>query len=246
MRLNSKPLAIIIVALMFGGNFFSSALGWWNSGSSKKAAVYSGGRYAGYPNPADIRGSYTFGDIEANFGVPAPLLAQAFCVQSGDPAIFTVKNLEAIYLDSPQEVGTGSVRLFVAFYLGLPVDLSSDAYLPEAAAITLYTQGLSAEYKAYLESHVIPDRESGAALFDGQGEPATTHELSGPEEGSIKGKTTFAELLKWGLKRETIAEVLGMPMPEAMGMTVRDFCWQNDLEYGNIRQALQAKLDISR
>jgi hypothetical protein len=246
MRLTSKPLAVIIVVLMFGGIFASSALGWWNTGSSRIAAAYRGGHFAGQANPADIRGSYTFGDVEDNFGIPAGLLAQAFGLQSGDPAGFSVKNLEAMYLDSSQEIGTASVRLFVAFYLGLPFDLSTDFYLPESAAVILRSRGLSAEQVAYLESHMVPDQSSATGQSSSPAFPAEPHGPAGPEEQTIKGKTTFSKLLDWGLNRETIEDVLGMPMPAALGLTVRDFCSQNGLEYGQIRPALQAELDKSR
>ena len=257
MKLTSKPLAGMIVVLMFGGIFFSSIMGWWETESTKEAALYSEGEFAGQANPADIRGSYTFGDVENNFGVPAALLAQAFGVQTGDPAAFAVKGLEEMYAESPQEVGTASVRLFVAFYLGLPIDLGTDMYLPEAAAVILRTRNLSAENAAYLETHIVPDpgsedaqpveAVSSTSLPDAPAvttAPTTaTEHAPVVEAGTIKGKTTFAELMDWGLKPETIEQVLGMSMPAAPGMTVRDFCSQNGLTFETIKPALQAELD---
>ncbi len=272
MKLTSKPLAIIIVVLMFGGIFFSSLMGWWETESTKEAAVYTEGEFAGKANPADIRGSYTFGDVEKNFGVPAALLVQAFGVQTDAPAAFAVKSLEEMYAESPQEVGTASVRFFVAFYLSLPIDLSTDVYLPETAAAILRGQNLSAENAAYLETHVVPAPEAGAAQPVETAQPDASAAESAPEAtlapvpaeqtpaseitpettaehtplveaGTIKGKTTFAELMEWGLTSETIEQVLGMPMPAAPGMTVKDFCTQNGLDFETIRPALQAELD---
>lgn len=257
MKLTSKPLAAIIVALMFSGIFFSSALGWWQTESTKEAAVYTEGEFAGQANPADIRGSYTFGDVENNFGIPAALLTEAFGVQTDDPATFQVKGLEEMYLESPQEVGTASVRLFAAFYLGLPMDLSTDMYLPEAAADILRTRNLSAEHAAYLDAHLVPDIGTEAAQPVESVQPtsqpgvvevevtpeATAEHIPVTTAGTIKGKTTFAELLEWGLKVETIEQVLGMPIPAAPGMTVKDFCSQNGLSFETIKPALQAELD---
>jgi hypothetical protein len=257
MRLTSKPLAALVVAIMFAGIFFSSAMGWWQTESSKEAALYTEGEFAGQANPADIRGSYTFGDVEKNFGLPAALLVQAFGVQTAEPAAFQTKGLEEMYLESPQEVGTASVRLFVAFYLGLPMDLSTDMYLPESAAAILRTRALNAEQAAYLEAHLVPDlsaeavQPAGAAPATAQPgtavtEPvpaATAEHAPSVEEGTIKGKTTFAELLAWGLTVETIEQVLGKPVPAAMGMTVKDFCSENGLNFETIRPALQAELD---
>jgi hypothetical protein len=243
MRLTSKPLAVIIVVTIFGGIFFSSALGWWQTKSNKRAGTYQHGQYAGRADPSDIRGSYTFGDVEENFGLPAELLAQAFGVQTAHPAAFPVKSLEAMYLDSPQEVGTASLRLFVAFYLGLPIDLSPDIYLPEAAAAILRTRNLSAQYASYLEAHLVPNLSPAAAPLPGNLGSTPHAEGSAAQEGRIKGNTTFAELMEWGLEAEIIEQVLGMPMPAAQGMTVKDFCLQNGLVYGGIKSALQMELD---
>ena len=83
MTLNSKSLAVIILVVLFGGILFSTAMGWWQTTSTKVAANFTEGEFAGQANPADIRGSYTFGDVEKNFGVPASLLAEAFAIPSG-------------------------------------------------------------------------------------------------------------------------------------------------------------------
>ncbi|NCP86444.1 MAG: hypothetical protein CO094_02340 [Anaerolineae bacterium CG_4_9_14_3_um_filter_57_17] len=132
MILKSKMLAVVLVTFLFGGILISSAFGWWQTESTKQPATFSEGEFAGQANPADIRGSYTFGDISA-----------AFAVSNANPAAYPVKNLETIYADSPQEIGTGSVRLFVAFYTGLPFDLTTaeTTYLPESAAQMLRELG---------------------------------------------------------------------------------------------------------
>jgi hypothetical protein len=255
MTLKSKPLAALVVAIMFGGIIFSSAMGWWQTESTKEAAVFTGGEFAGQANPADIRGSYTFGDVEKNFNIPADVMAQAFGIGSGNPAEFQVKELETLYADSGQEVGTASVRLFVAFYLGLPFDLSTDIYLPESAAAILGERGLTPEQAAYLAAHTL-----GAAGMESTAPPAATQEpASQPTPAAVvtqaeathvpstdtlvKGKTTFAELLMWGVSREAIEKVLGMPLPDAPGMTVKDFCNANGLSFETVKPALQAEVD---
>ena len=96
MNLTSKPLAIIVMVLMFGGIFFSSAMGWWATESTKEPITFTDGEFAGEANPADIRGSYTFGDIANSFDVTPEILAQAFGITEGDPAVFAIKELEVI------------------------------------------------------------------------------------------------------------------------------------------------------
>ena len=253
MKLTAKPLAAIVIAIMFGGIFFSSALGLWQTESTKVAATYIEGEYAGQANPADIRGSYTFGDVEKNFKLPAEILVKAFGVKTEDPAAFQVKSLEEIYAESPLEVGTASVRLFVAFYLGLPIDLSTDMYLPEAAAVLLQEKNLSVEQKSYLETHTIqgesPSQNAAPAEVIVEPTPVQAVEATPTvvhaESTStvIKGKTMFADLLAWGVKAEIIEQVLGKPLPAAPGMTIKDFCTQNGLDFETIKPALQSEVD---
>lgn len=251
MILKSKTLAALVVAIMFSGIIFSSAMGWWQTESTKVAAVFTNGEFAGQANPADIRGSFTFGDVQKNFAVPVKILAEAFGVQASDLFTFQVKSLEEMYANSAEEIGTASVRLFVAFYKGLPFDLSTDIYLPEAAAALLRTRGLSNEQADYLEAHTLPHPSAGTAA----GEPGKTalppDEVEASEntptvsdERLVKGKTTFAELLEWGVSKETIEKVLGMPMPAAPGTKVKDYCTEKSLSFETIKTTLQAEVDL--
>ena len=78
MIIKSKSLAIILVTFIFGGILFSTWMNWWQTESDKTPNRYSKGEFKGEFDPSDIRGSYTFGDIEASFNIPAVLLAEAF------------------------------------------------------------------------------------------------------------------------------------------------------------------------
>lgn len=240
MTLTSKPLAALLVVILFGGIFFSSAMGWWQTESTKQAAKITSGEFAGQANPADIRGSYTFGDVEKNFGIAPAVLAEAFGVESDDPAAFAVKGLEELYAASAQEVGTASVRLFVAFYKGMPYDLSTDIYLPESAAALLRTRNLSSEQAAYLAAHTVPNR--GAAPPATQPVPSAAPQATSTAR-VVKGATTFADLLGWGVSKETIENVLGVPMPAAPGMKVKDYCTEKGLTFETIKTSLQAEVD---
>ena len=266
MTLTSKPLAVIVISILFGGIFFSNIIGWWSTETDKVPATYTEGEFAGQANPADIRGSYTFGDVETSFGIPAALLVQAFGVTADDAAAFQVKSLEEMYADSEQEVGTASVRLFVAFYNGLPFDLSSEIYLPASAAAMLRERPLSAEQLAYLETHTLPAAGEETAPVESapeatpvpaesqpaepaSAEPTPTHAPGagdGTEDTSrlIKGKTTFGELLAWGVPQETVESILGMPLPAgAAGLKIKDFCSTNGLDFETIKTELQVEVE---
>ncbi len=74
-------------------------------------------------------------------------------------------------------------------------------------------------------------------------EEAETHEESGQsEDRTIKGKTTFNDLLEWGLSKKDIEAALGMKMG-ARALTVRDFCKEKEIEFSSVKTELQTKVD---
>jgi hypothetical protein len=257
MTLNSKTLAALLIALLFGGILASSALGWWQTESTKEPAKYTEGEFAGKANPADIRGSYTFADIDKAFGVSPEILAQAFGVTTNNPAAFQVKELEAIYAESAVEIGTASIRMFVAFHNGLPYDLAAaeESYLPQSAVEILLKKGtLTPKQLAFLEAHTVKSGEKPAAPQPGSTpEAATTPEAVSAAEATphatatsevyvIKGKTIFGDLLAWKVPQAVIEQILGAPMPDP-AMKVKDYCAANGLDFEVIRPALQAEVD---
>ena len=246
MNLTSKPLAVIVMVLMFGGIFLSSAMGWWATESTKEPVTFTDGEFAGEANPADIRGSYTFGDIANSFDVTPEVLAQAFGITEGDPAVFAVKELEVIYADSGFEIGTASVRLFVAYYAGLPFDTTDqEIYMPQSATDILLAKGnLSPEQIAYLEAYTVTPGESVPAVepvTESTPAPAEASSTTS-EEYMVKGKTVFGDLIAWGVPQETIEGLIGMSMPDP-AMSVKDFASANGLDFETLKPALQAEVD---
>ena len=244
MTLSSKTLAVLVVVILFGGILLSSSLGVWSTETSKQAAAFTTGEFTGQANPADIRGSYTLADIEKNFGISLDILVKAFGIQTDDPAGFTIKELETLFADSPVEIGTSSVRLFVAFYKGLPFDLSTEIFLPKSAVDMLVDKPLSAEQKAYLQTHtaggIVPS--SPAAVSPTQAAQATNTETASSDR-LIKGLTTFKDLLSWSLTNETIEKVLGLPLPSDLSVKVKDFTTANNLSFETVKSELQAAVD---
>lgn len=255
MTLTSKPLAFILFIIMFGGIAVSSALGWWQTESTKVPAAFTEGDFAGQANPADIRGSYTFGDIANSFDVTPEVLTQAFQVTSDDPASFAVKDLEALYLASGYEIGTNSVRLFVAFYAGLPFDTTGqDIYLPKPAAdILLGRATLTPEQVRYVQAYSV--EASPAFRADVEPAPAQSEETvpetesaqpaSGTEEYVVKGKTVFGDLILWGVPQEVIEQIIGAPMPDP-AQKVRDYASANGLDFEALKTQLQAEVDQAK
>jgi hypothetical protein len=151
MRLKSTATAILVFAIVFGSVVISSAAGYWRTTAAKEASKFESGDFAGEANPADIRGSFSFGDIEKSFGIEATTLAKAFGVPEEEASTFQVKALESLYAmpeGSEIELGTGSVRYFVSLYTGLPYVLTETVYLPDAAVQVLIDENKVSDEQA--------------------------------------------------------------------------------------------------
>jgi hypothetical protein len=150
MKIKSYVLSLIIIVILFGGIAVTKAFGLWKTESREATGEY---------NPSDIRGSYTFKDISLSFNIPVEILGEAFVVKSSDFNSFKVKELETIYgslKDAGTEIGTSSIRMFVAYYLNLPYESTEESYLPKAAVDILKSKlKLSDEKLKYLDSHSI-------------------------------------------------------------------------------------------
>jgi hypothetical protein len=245
MTITSKSLTIIIFVTIFGGIAFASAMGWWATESSKVPVAFAEGEFAGQANPADIRGSYTFGDISNSFDVAPAVLAQAFGVHTDDPAAFAVKELEALYADTGYEIGTTSIRLFVAYYAGLPFDTTGqEIYLPKSATdILLAKNNLTPEQLAYLEKYTVDTGTAGPVTAGAPAAPSPSNESAASStEYMVKGKTTFGELIQWGVPQQTIETLIGASLPDP-AMTLKDYASANGLNFETLKPALQAEVD---
>ena len=79
--------------------------------------------------------------------------------------------------------------------------------------------------------------DAGEAETDA-GEPET----AAGEDTAIKGKTTFRELISWGLTQEEIEEIIGVPMGPPT-QTVRDYFMEQGLEFSTAKEKLQQRID---
>lgn len=151
MKLKSVTTSILVFAIIFGAVLISSVFGYWKTTSTKEAGKIQTGEFSGESNPADIRGSFSFGDIEKSFGIDAKTLAKAFGVPEKEAEAFQVKSLETLYTapaDMEIELGTSSVRYFVSLYTGLPYEPSETIYLPETAVQILIDENKVSEEQA--------------------------------------------------------------------------------------------------
>lgn len=128
-----------------GSESFSTTV---QSGSDQPVTTY---------DPADIRGSFTFGDIAQWYQIPIDQLALAFQLTEAEAATVQVKTLEQRFTDPSREVGTASVRLFAAGYLGIADMPEEEVWLPQSAVEVLLAHGaLSQAQETYLAAHSLP------------------------------------------------------------------------------------------
>ncbi len=155
MKINQKLLGMLIVTIIFGTVFISSRFGLWQTTNTKIPQKYTSADYQDQYDPADIKGSYTFGEISQLYQVPIDDLVTAFSIDAGDASSFKCKDLESMYDKADgKEIGTDSVRLFVALYKGLPYTLNSSTYLPVSAEEVLLIMGnMTDEQKQFVASH---------------------------------------------------------------------------------------------
>ena len=238
MRIKATTAGLALPVLFIAGILITSVAGYWRTESSKTPTKFTTGIFEGEADPADIRGSYSFNDLERAFDIPVDTLAKAFgFLNSENPSEVKLKEFEGIYgIIGDFEIGTSSMKLFVALYKDLPYDPEEDTAISEPAWNILNREGATDKETLSQYSHRVVSIEgfivSGAAIEHTE---ETVEKL-------IKGKTLFSDLLDWGLSREQIDEVLGIPMG-APGTTIRDFCTEQKIEFSTIKTSLQKLLD---
>ncbi|MBT3273212.1 MAG: hypothetical protein HN368_08670 [Spirochaetales bacterium] len=240
MKLTSKIIAPIVLVLIIGGILVSMALDLWQTKSSKIPARYSSGRFEGAYNPGDIRGSYSFSDIAASFDVTETDLAKAFGMESAsDHGAIMAKDLEAQYGEMDGgEIGTDSIRYFVALATGMPYTPEEGTLLP-SPAIAFLGDKVSAEKLEELRNITV----SLSGIRQTPANPEEHDESS--EAGIMKGKTTFGDLTDWGLSKEEIEQAIGMEMGKS-GVTVRDHLTDAGKTFGDGKNQLQSLLDSKK
>ncbi len=244
MKIKAIPLAITVIVFVFGGIAVSDFFGVWHTESTKIPIKYTSGEFTGEYNPDDIRGSYTFADVSTTFELPVEDLKRAFGIAADTEASsFKNKDLEGLYgeaLPDNQEIGNGSVKIFVALYKGLPIELDDETYLPQEAAniIKEHQPNLTEEQRIYLDTHSIDISN----LLDNSAIITTTEEEHDEDEIKITGNTTFKEALDWGISKEVIEEVIGGTMPNPV-MKIKDYCMEKEISFSTIKDTLQEKLE---
>lgn len=248
-KVNSKVIALTVCLVIFGGIGATILADIWTTESTKIPVTYQAGEFQGQYNPADIRGSYTFAEVAELFQVRLTDLYEAFGIPAGtDGTTIQTKILEEMYPDLPNEIGNGSVQLFVALYKGLPAELD-DTYLPAPARDILYRTNskLTDEQKAYIDSHLetLPEPAGEGTVTTPTSQPATTPAKTTDAdhvEPLVKGATTFQQVLDAGITKAQIEAILGKPMPPG-NATIKDYCLDQGISFSEVKDQLNALVE---
>lgn len=233
MTIQSGTLTATIIIVLFGSIGFGQLSGYWQTESSKIPATYEEGEFVGEANPGDIRGSYTFADVEAAFGVSAAVLGDAFGVS--EPETFAIRGLEELYGEiNGMEIGTDSVRLFVALFLDRPYEPEEATGLPNTAL-----PFLPAAARSTMEYRAVDVQDAGSAPQD----TGTNIDDAAEGERLVRGMTTVAELLSWGLNDGEIASFFGGSLPSPSSMTLREASEAAAVEFSVIKDRIQDLVD---
>ncbi len=162
MRLNNAIVSIIVLVFFAGGIGAAMAFNAWEVKPGQAVATSRDGTPVVAYKPADIQGTYSFGEISQMFNIPLHELGTAFELNSvANLADFKARQLKTVYPDLGKGImlETESVRIFVALYKGMPHPLSETAFLPNSAVKILKDKArLSPEQIAFLDAHSIDVR----------------------------------------------------------------------------------------
>lgn len=245
MKLKSLSIMILCCVVVFGGIYAADVMGYWETTSSKVPATYRDGAFDGKYNPADIRGSYSFGDIEKSFGVPPEVMARAFNIKSDRPDEVKAKDLESLYhFEDGREIGTASVRYFVALFNELPYE--GVEWLPETALdVLMEFDKISNETVEVILPYIISIAEiTGSSTEDMIGtDTGIVNSVEDHDSAvAVRGKTTFSDLIEYGITESVYEEILGVEV-ENKNLLVKDVCSQNGLSFGEIKEQLNILLE---
>jgi len=238
-HISTKIVAIIVVVVLVAGIGIAKLTDTFNTESTKTPAKIETGEFSDSFDPADIRGSYSLGDISESFDVSVDTLAKAFDIDEADNGAYQVKNLEALYDD----VGTGSVREFVAIYTDLPYDAESEG-LPLTAIEVLFSEGKISEDKyEILKAKLMGELEEQTQVIDAEQENSEDDtEKIEEEHTTIGGETTVKDALDLGISIESLEEILGTKISDESQL-VKEIATGNGMKFSEVKGELNSLLE---
>ncbi len=214
MRINPIIFGVLVIAIFMGTILGFQAAGIW----SVSGKVTSGGE-AVQPSTADlnsIKGWMTLDQIATTYNVPLADLLTQFELPADTPATTAIKDLET--------------DLFSVTNLRTWLQARQDG----SSAAPVESSPVSEDATATPEPVTVQPAVDENAL------PTPTVHVA--PDRTITGKTTFQELLDWGVSKEAIQTAMGGDLPPASAV-IKDYVTGKGLEFSPIKTALQTEVN---
>jgi hypothetical protein len=218
MKINPFVYGLLVTAVFFGtiGGFQLAGI-WSTSGK------VNGAGQAIQPDAGDvnsIKGWMTLEQVMTTFNVPLEELQAAFSLPTDVDPQTAIKDLES--------------ETFTVTTLKAWLETRSSSGNSPTPTGTPMSQDVPPISK--IQPTATPKVEGSAPTPEGT---ATVHN---PEPGTITGKTTYQELIDWGLPTDAIEKIIGGKVTD-MGLIIKDDVVARGLEFAAIKTALQDALN---
>ncbi len=221
MRINPIIYGVLVVTVFFGIILGFQAAGIWSISGKVTANGEAVQPLAGDVNT--IKGWMTLEQISTTFNVSLADLLTQFNLPADTPPTTAIKDLESDTFD------TTALRTWLDSQ-GQPADI------PQSNPTPVETPLVSS---APVETQTVtPESE-----ISGTATPAPTEHVA-PDK-TITGKTTFQNILDWGVPIESIQKVIGGELPTP-GTVLKDYVTGKGLEFATIKTQLQAEVDKTK
>jgi hypothetical protein len=223
MRINPIVFGILVLTVFFGTILGFQAAGVWSV--SGKVSTSGDSVQPSADDVNSIKGWMTLEQITTTYNVPLAELLQQFelpadtapttAIKDLESDLFSVTNLRTwLQTRKSSSAGTSIETPPTTNSGGADTSGGADAALPEPTAAS-------------------PARAETAT-------PAPTEHVT-PDK-TVTGKTTFQELLDWGVSKEAIQKAIGGELPDPATM-VKDYVTEKGMEFPTIKSTLQAEVD---
>lgn len=180
------------------------------------------------------------------WSISGKLTGSGKAVQPAADNVDTIKG----WMTLEQIVNTYNVSLAdILAQFSLPADTPISTAVKDLESDTFSVT----ELRAWLQSRMEPTQPTTTPIPAQQethtpaGTPDEPQSTLLPSEHiepdkKVTGKTTFQEILDWGVPEETMREIIGGELP-ALSTIVKDYATQTGMAFSEIKDALQAEAD---
>jgi NAD-dependent dihydropyrimidine dehydrogenase PreA subunit len=228
---------ILAAVLFFGPVWIAERFGYWKTGHTTAAEALTD--QTGKKNPANIRGSMSLEVVSREFSVPVEAILTRFNLPADTKPGEMLKNLAAKN-NLPTEGFVGGVRKFIAEYAatgGTTAASSPSGPAPAAVPAVAPPAPAGGVKQPPSPGQAVPQKAQPAA--------PETPGAAAAAAPDIRGRTTVAELLGYGMTRERFKQVTGFDLPADGQMALRDVAAKQGMEMdtlkGKLIEALQRK-----